>query len=77
MSRFKTFRGKYFFDAIFNPYKTKFLLDAENKGAKVYAGLYWMIFQAAAALKAWIGKDYLDKVDPDGIARILKKNLAH
>ena len=75
MSKFKTLEGKCFFDAIFNPYKTKFLIDAETKGAKVCSGIYWMIFQATAALRVWIDKDYTTKVDPDKIANSLRKYL--
>jgi len=40
------FKLKYFLDAIFNPYKTNFLLDAESFGAKTCSGTYMMIYQA-------------------------------
>lgn len=47
--------NKYFFDAIFNPYKTKFLENAERRGAKVCSGMYMMIFQAVKAFQLWTG----------------------
>ena len=59
LSNFKgraSLKGKYFFDAIFNPYETKFLVMAKQKGAKTCSGMYMMIFQAAYALEKWIGK---------------------
>ena len=67
-------KNKYFFDAIFNPYETKFLSYAKESGAIVCSGLYMMIFQAVEALKLWIGDDYSD-IDADKIARELRKYL--
>ncbi len=49
-------KGKYFFDAIFNPYETEMLLAAKKRGAKTCSGMYMMIFQAVCALEKWIGK---------------------
>ncbi|MFA5125205.1 MAG: shikimate dehydrogenase [Patescibacteria group bacterium] len=49
------FPRKCFLDAIFNPYKTRFLMDAESFGAKVCSGTYMMIFQALAAFELWTG----------------------
>ena len=65
-------KNKYFFDAIFNPYETKFLSNAKQSGATVCSGLYMMIFQAVEALKLWIGEDY-SKIDADEIAGELRK----
>lgn len=67
-------KGKYFFDAIFNPYETKFLIYAKESGAIVCSGLYMMIFQAVEALKLWIGEDY-SNIDADKIAKELLKYL--
>lgn len=49
------FEQKYFFDMIFNPYKTRFLLDAESFGAKTCSGTYMMIHQAIEAFELWTG----------------------
>ncbi|MBU1092430.1 shikimate dehydrogenase [Patescibacteria group bacterium] len=58
LSNFKghSLEGKYFFDAIFNPYETKFLIAAKQRGAKTCSGMYMMIFQAVYALEKWTGK---------------------
>ena len=66
--------GKYFFDAIFNPYKTKFLLNAEKKGGKVCSGLDMMIYQAISAFKLWVGHD-LKRVNIKPIKKRLIKIL--
>lgn len=66
--------GKYFFDAIFNPYKTRFLTEAEKMGALTCSGLYMMIFQAVAALKLWVGSDY-SNLNADKVCADLRKHL--
>ncbi len=55
-SSIKSLKGKYFFDAIFNPYETKFLKLAKKKGAMTCSGMYMMIFQAAYVLEKWINR---------------------
>ncbi|MEK9156371.1 MAG: shikimate dehydrogenase [Patescibacteria group bacterium] len=67
-------KNKYFFDAIFNPYNTQFLKNADALGAKTCSGLYMMIFQAIAALKLWVGQDY-SEIDADNIAKKLQNYL--
>ena len=49
----KSISSKYFFDAILNPYKTKFLINAEKYGAKICSGLYMMIYQILLAFEIW------------------------
>jgi len=49
------FNKKLFFDVIFNPYKTKFLEDAENLGASIQGGTEMMIYQGVEAFKLWTG----------------------
>lgn len=73
--KFKSFRGKCFFDAIFNPYKTKFLNYAEQKGAKVCSGTYMMIYQAIYAFKLWTGQD-VKKINVEEVNKILIKALS-
>lgn len=57
--------SKYFFDVIFNPYKTKFLINAEKYGAKTCSGLYMMIYQILLAFEIWtdIKTDDIDVED--------------
>lgn len=65
---------KYFFDVIFNPYKTQFLQLAEKHGATICSGLYMMIYQAVAALKLWVDRDYRE-IDTEKIASQLQECL--
>lgn len=61
----KNISSKYFFDVIFNPYKTKFLINAEKYGAKICSGLYMMIYQILLAFEIWtdINTDDIDIED--------------
>lgn len=45
-----------FFDACYNPDKTQFLLDAEEKGARILNGLGMSLYQGAAQIELWTGK---------------------
>ncbi len=48
---------KFYFDACYNPDKTQFLLDAEAAGAKVLNGLGMSLYQGAAQIEYWTGKE--------------------
>ncbi|MDD2981238.1 MAG: shikimate dehydrogenase [Hespellia sp.] len=48
---------QFYFDACYNPDKTQFLLDAEAKGAKVLNGLGMSLYQGAAQIELWTGKE--------------------
>ncbi|MFC0215855.1 shikimate dehydrogenase [Paenibacillus chartarius] len=43
-------------DLIYNPLKTKFLAEAERRGAKVHGGLGMFIYQGAYAFEYWTGR---------------------
>ena len=43
------------FDATYNPLKTQFLLDAEEKGCKIINGLGMVIYQGARQIELWAG----------------------
>jgi len=62
-------------DAIFNPYKTLFLKEAEKLGAITISGLGMMIYQGVQAFKIWTGKDVNMRVIPK-IEKHLIKALA-
>jgi shikimate dehydrogenase len=50
------FRPTHFvFDATYNPAKTKFLKDAEKRGAKTLNGLEMLVIQGALQFKMWTG----------------------
>ncbi len=48
---------KFYFDACYNPDKTQFLLDAEAAGAKILNGLGMSLYQGAAQIEHWTGKE--------------------
>ncbi len=45
--------NSYVYDLIYNPKKTSFLMNAEQRGHQVQNGLKMLIFQAAASFKIW------------------------
>ncbi|WP_085832932.1 shikimate dehydrogenase family protein [Clostridium merdae] len=48
--------GQFYFDACYNPAKTQFLLDAEEKGCCVQNGLGMSLYQGVAQIELWSGK---------------------
>lgn len=47
----------FVFDVIYNPRKTKLLIDAEKAGCRTSNGLYMLLHQGAASFKLWTGQD--------------------
>jgi len=45
------------FDVVYNPLKTRFLKEAEERGAKTISGIDMLIGQGAASFKLWTGRD--------------------
>lgn len=50
-------QGQLCFDAIYNPTKTRFLLEAEEMGCKVMNGLGMSLYQGAEQIELWSGKE--------------------
>ena len=48
--------SQFYFDACYNPDKTQFLLDAEEKGCKILNGLGMSLYQGVAKEELWTGK---------------------
>lgn len=48
---------QFCFDACYNPAKTQFLLDAEEKGCRILNGLGMSLYQGAAQIKLWTGQE--------------------
>ena len=48
--------SQFCFDACYNPDKTQFLLDAEEKGCKILNGLGMSLYQGVAQVELWTGK---------------------
>ena len=47
--------GKFFYDVIYNPKKTNFLLEAEKRGNQIENGKMMFAYQAQQAFKMWTG----------------------
>jgi len=43
------------FDIVYNPLKTRLMLDAEEVGAKTLGGLWMLVYQGAEAFEIWTG----------------------
>lgn len=48
--------GKLYFDACYNPRKTQFLKNAEEKGCKILNGLGMSLYQGAVQIELWTGR---------------------
>lgn len=48
--------GQFYFDACYNPDKTQFLLNAEEKGCQVLNGLGMSLYQGATQIELWTGE---------------------
>ncbi|MFA5184269.1 MAG: shikimate dehydrogenase [Patescibacteria group bacterium] len=68
--------GKYFFDAIFNPYHTKFLEYAHRAGAKTCSGTYMMIYQAQKAFALWTGRR-VPAINAAAVNNIMRRALKY
>lgn len=49
--------GQFYFDACYNPAKTRFLLNAEAAGCKTLNGLGMSLHQGAAQIRLWCGQE--------------------
>lgn len=49
--------GQVCFDATYNPAKTRFLIEAEEVGCKIINGLGMSLYQGAAQIELWSGKE--------------------
>ena len=45
--------GKFFYDVIYNPSKTNFLLEAEKRGHQIKNGKMMFVYQAQEAFRRW------------------------
>lgn len=47
---------QFYFDACYNPDKTQFLMNAEEKGCKILNGLGMSLYQGVVQIELWTGK---------------------
>ena len=67
--------GNIVIDTIYNPIKTKWLKQCEEKGAKIISGLDMLIAQGIASLNIWLEDDLFDKINLKHIKNILENEL--
>ncbi len=53
-------KDKICYDIVYNPLKTRFLMDAEEQGAEIIDGLGMFVGQASVAFKLWTGFNFPD-----------------
>ena len=51
----QTGSGKFFYDVIYNPAKTNFLLEAQKRGNQIENGKMMFFYQAFLAFEMWTG----------------------
>ena len=71
IKKFKKMQGVI--DAVYNPLRTNFVLDAESIGAKGRGGLYMLVAQAVYASALFLDKTADENVIDKTYARILKE----
>lgn len=71
VKKFKNLQGVI--DAVYNPLRTNFVLDAESIGAKGRGGLYMLVAQAVYASALFLDKTADESVIDKTYARILKE----
>ena len=49
-------QGAVLSDLIYNPLKTRWLLEAEEAGYRIHGGLGMFVYQGAYAFEYWTGK---------------------
>lgn len=55
-------KGQIVYDVIYNPTKTKFLIEAENMGCKTINGLGMLFYQGMYAFEIWTGIKLTEEV---------------
>jgi shikimate dehydrogenase len=63
------------FDLVYNPLKTQFLQEAEERGASIVNGLQMLVAQAVYSVEIWMGGNIVAHVDMNALVRDLEKNI--
>lgn len=67
--------NQLFFDACYNPLKTQFLLDAENKGCMILNGLSMSLYQGVAQIELWTGQGISPDFMRNELSTIIEKTV--
>ena len=65
-----------YFDACYNPDRTQFLLNAQEKGCRVMNGLGMSLYQGAAQIELWTGEKAPADIMREELLAILKEQEA-
>ena len=65
---------QFYFDACYNPAKTQFLLNAEEKGARILNGLGMSLYQGVAQIELWTGMEAPVEAMRQELLTILEEN---
>ena len=68
--------SQFYFDACYNPAKTQFLLDAEEKGCRILNGLGMSLYQGAAQIELWTGQKAPVEVMRQELLKIVAESKA-
>ena len=68
--------SQFYFDACYNPEKTQFLLDAEEKGCRILNGLGMSLYQGVAQIELWSGQKAPVEVMRQELMRIVEDQEA-
>ncbi len=71
ISRFTRLTGVI--DAVYNPLRTKLIIDAQKRGIRAKGGLYMLVAQAVRASELFIGEKYDEKTIDKIYRRILRE----
>ncbi|MBI4672972.1 MAG: shikimate dehydrogenase [Chloroflexi bacterium] len=65
-------RSAVVFDLVYNPPATKFLREAQARGARVIGGLEMLVYQGARAFELWTGQRAPVRVMRDAASKVLQ-----
>lgn len=64
---------QFYFDACYNPAKTQFLLDAEEKGCRILNGLGMSLYQGTAQIELWTDRPAPEEAMREELLQILRE----
>lgn len=63
------------FDLVYNPLKTRFLQEAESKGASTVNGVQMLVAQAVYSVEIWMGGNIVAHIDMNALVRDIEKAI--